>query len=184
VTFERLVADVVRRLDAAEIPHMLTGSMASSWYGEPRATQDLDVVIDPSTAGLDQLIDGLLADKWYVDRDVARAALKDRSQFNAIGPDGFKVDYIVRHDRPFSRAEFDRRRSAEVLGTRTFLPTVEDMVVAKLEWAEQSDSDRQLRDVIGMLDVAGEAIDLAYVDGWAERLGLRGAWERARRSRG
>ena len=178
MTFERLVADVLGRLSAAEIPHMLTGSIASSWYGEPRATQDLDVVIDPSAAALGQLIAGLLADGWYVDRDVAIAALKDRTQFNAIGPDAFKVDFIVRHDRPFSVAEFDRRQPAEVLGTPTFLPSVEDMVVAKLEWAQATDSDRQMRDVVGMLDIAGGEIDSAYIGGWVERLGLEQAWER------
>lgn len=178
MTFERLVADVVARLGAAGIPHMLTGSIASSWYGEPRATQDLDVVIEPLRAALDQLVEGLEADGWYVDRDVALAALSDRTQFNAIGPDAFKVDFIVRHDRPFSKAEFDRRQPAELLGTPTFLPTVEDMVIAKLEWAQATDSDRQLRDVRGMLAVAGSDLDRTYVDGWVQRLGLGGSWER------
>jgi hypothetical protein len=180
VTFEQLVADVVARLDAAGIPHMLTGSIASSWYGEPRATQDLDVVIDPLPAALDQLVQGLQGDGWYVDPDVAMAAGRDRTQFNAIGPEAFKVDFIVRHDRPFSVAEFDRRRPAELLGTTTFLPTVEDMVVAKLEWAQATDSDRQLRDVEGMFDVVGSDIDLTYVDGWVQRLGLQRSWERVR----
>lgn len=176
MTFEDLVSDVVGRLNDAGIAHMLTGSVASSWYGEPRATQDLDVVIDPSSSALDRLIDGLQTDGWYVDRDVARSALRDRGQFNAIGPEAFKVDFIIRHDRPFSRAEFDRRQPVEMLGTRTFLPTVEDMVIAKLEWAQATDSERQLRDVQGMLAIAGPDIDLTYVTGWVERLGLAGAW--------
>ena len=178
MTFEQLVADVVARLDAAGIPHMLTGSIASSWYGEPRATQDLDVVIDPSPASLDRLVDGLQADGWYVDGDAAGAALGDRTQFNAIGRDAFKVDFIVRRDRPFSAGEFERRQPAEVLGTPTFLPTVEDMVVAKLEWAQATDSDRQLRDVRGMLAVAGPDLDRTYVDRWVQRLGLEGTWKR------
>jgi len=178
VTFEQLVGDVVARLVAAGIPHMLTGSIASSWYGEPRATQDLDVVIDPLPAALDQLVEGLQSDGWYVDHDAALAALSDRSQFNAIGPDAFKVGFIVRHDRPFSAAEFDRRLPAELLGTQTFLPTVEDTVIAKLEWAQATDSDRQLRDVRGMLAVAGSDLDRMYVDGWVQRLGLEGSWER------
>lgn len=180
MTFEDLVSDVVGRLKDAGVPHMLTGSVASSWYGEPRATQDLDVVIDPAPTALDQLIDGLLVDGWYVDRDVALSALRDRGQFNAIGPEAFKVDFMIRHDRPFSRAEFGRRQPVELLGTRTFLPTVEDMVIAKLEWAQATDSERQLRDVQGMLAVAGPDIDLTYVDGWVERLGLAPAWEAVR----
>lgn len=180
MTFEQLVADVVARLDAAGIPHMLTGSIASSWYGEPRATQDLDVIIDPSASALDQLIDSLQTDAWYVDRDVALSALRNRGQFNAIGPNAFKVDFIVRRERPFSIAEFDRRQPVEVLGTQTFLPTVEDMVIAKLEWAQATDSDRQLRDVAGMLQVAGSDIDAAYLEDWVRRLGLEGAWEAVR----
>ena len=180
MTFEGLVADVVGRLDEAGIPHMLTGTIASSWYGEPRATQDLDVVIDPSPEAFERLVDGLLTDHWYVDRDVAHAAVRDRTQFNAIGPDAFKVDFIVRHDRPFSRTEFDRRQPTEVLGTRTFLPTVDDMVIVKLEWAQATDSDRQIRDVIGMLAVVGDGIDLAYIDGWVRRLGLERSWQRVR----
>lgn len=183
VTFAELVADIVARLDAVGIPHMVTGSIASSWYGEPRATQDLDVVIDPQADGLERLVEGLQADGWYVDRDVALAALRDRTQFNAIGPDSFKVDFIVRHDRPFSSGEFDRRRPAQLLGVNTYLPTLEDMVIAKLEWAQASDSDRQLRDVIGMLDVAGGEIDSTYIDGWAERLRIERAWERVRKGR-
>lgn len=180
MTFEQLVADVVGRLDAAGIPHMVTGSLASSWYGEPRATQDLDVVIDPSPTAIDGLVEGLLADGWYVDREVARHALGERAQFNAIGPDAFKVDFIIRRDRPFSRAEFDRRQRVEILGTRTFIPSVEDMVIAKLEWAQASDSERQLRDVIGMLQVGGAAVDVDYVDGWVQHLGVQGSWERVR----
>ena len=180
MTFGQLVAEVVARLDDAGIPHMLTGSIASSWYGEPRATQDLDVVIDPSPAALGQLVEGLQADGWYVDRDVALTALRDRTQSTAIGPDAFKVDFIVRHDRPFSRTEFDRRHPAELLGTSTFLPTIEDMVIAKLEWAQAIDSDRQIRDVVGMLDVARRDIDLAYIESWVRTLGVDRSWERVR----
>ena len=182
MTFAEVVSDLVGRLDDARITHMLTGSVGSSWYGEPRATQDLDVVIDPAPTALDQLIDGLLADRWYVDRDVAHTALSDRTQFNAIRPDAFKVDFIVRHDRPFSVAEFDRRRPVELLGTKTFLPTVEDMVIAKLEWAQATDSERQLRDVAAMLEICGAEIYLDYVDCWVQRLDLERSWEAVRRT--
>ena len=176
MTVGELIADLVARLDEAAIPHMVTGSIASSWYGEPRATMDLDVVIDPSVKGLDHLVGSFQTDHWYVDRDVALAALQDRTQFNAIGPEASKVDLIVRHDRPFSVAEFRRRQPAELLGTSTFVPTVEDMVVAKLEWAKQTDFERQLRDVEGMLEMTGGSVDRAYIEDWVERLGLETAW--------
>lgn len=172
MTFRDLLADVVARLGRAAVPFMVTGSLASSYHGEPRATLDLDVVIDPDADGLERLVDELEAGGFYVDRAAAREAFRNRTQFNAIGRDAAKVDFIVRKDRPFSFEEFRRRRPAELLGTSGFIATAEDMVIAKLEWAAASGSDRQLRDVAGILAAAGEAFDSEYVDRWAAALGL------------
>jgi hypothetical protein len=170
VTLTELLADVVRRLDAARIPYMITGSTASAYYGEPRATRDLDIVIDPPPEALDALVDGLLAAHMYVDRDAASAALRERTQFSVIGPDATKVDFILRKDRSFSREEFERRRPANLLGTETF--------IAKLEWSVPFDSDRQLRDAASMLAVSDDGLDRAYIDGWVRVLGLEDAWRR------
>jgi hypothetical protein len=179
VTFAGLLADVIGRLDRAGIPHMVTGSLASSYHGEPRATRDLDVVIDPSPAALSRLIEDLAGAGFYIDAQTAQAALRDRSQFNAIGPDVTKVDFIIRKDRPFSIEEFARREPADLLGTSGFVATAEDLVVAKLEWAAASDSDRQRRDVLGMVRVAVE-LDEAHIDRWAAALGLGEAWRAIR----
>ncbi|HEY4634732.1 MAG TPA: hypothetical protein VIH00_12525, partial [Candidatus Limnocylindrales bacterium] len=116
------------------------------------------------------------------DRDAAFEALRDRSQFNAIGDEATKIDFIVRKDRPFSIEEFKRRRRADLLGTPGFIASLEDTVVAKLEWAATTESERQLRDVAGMLAVNGEAIDLAYVERWVAVLGLDDAWSSVARA--
>jgi hypothetical protein len=179
VGFAGLLADVIGRLDGAGIPHMITGSLASSYHGEPRSTQDLDIVIDPSPTALTQLVDDLVDAGFYVDAGTAEAALLDRSQFNAIGPDVTKVDFIIRKDRPFSIEEFARRERADLLGTIGFVATAEDLVVAKLEWAAASGSDRQRRDVLGMLRVAVD-LDEAYIERWATALGLDQAWRAVR----
>src|SRR5690242_19691110 len=145
---------------------MVTGSVASSYYGEPRATRDLDVVIAPDEDSLESLITALIVDGFYVDRDVSREALRLRTQFNAVGQDALKVDFVIRKDRPFSLREFERRRPAKLLGAEGFLPTAEDLIVAKLEWASEGGSGLQLRDVAGILAVAGDDIDRAYVATW------------------
>jgi hypothetical protein len=160
---------------------MVTGSVASAYHGEPRATRDLDIVIDPRTETLAALVEGLLAGGYYVDRDAASEALRERTQFNAIGPDATKVDFILRKDRPFSREEFDRRRPADLLGTDAFIASVEDMIIAKLEWSLPFDSDRQLRDVASMLAVSEDSIDRGYIDRWVRALGLEEAWRRITR---
>jgi hypothetical protein len=105
--------------------------------------------------------------------------LANRTQFNAIGPDASKVDFIVRRDRPFSVEEFGRRERADLLGTPGFVTTAEDLVLAKLEWASVSGSERQLRDVAGILAIA-DALDTAYIDRWAGTLGVADAWRAVR----
>jgi hypothetical protein len=176
VTFADLLALVIPELDGADIRYMVTGSLASSYHGEPRATRDLDLVIDPSPASLERLVDGLRASGFYVDGDVARRALTERSQFNAIGPSAEKVDFVIRKERPFSIEEFGRREPADLLGTPGFITTAEDLVLAKLEWAAASDSDRQRRDVVGIL-AAADDLDASYIERWATALGVREAWD-------
>ena len=179
MTLAELLADVIPRLEVAQIPYMVTGSVASTYHGEPRATRDLDVVIDPLPETLARFVEDLVADGYYVDRDAASDALRERTQFNAIGTGAMKVDFIIRKDRPFSREEFVRRRPADLLGTAAFVASVEDMIIAKLEWSLPFDSERQVRDVAAMLAVSGDTIDRAYIDGWVRALGLSDAWRRA-----
>ena len=135
MTFRELLADVVARLSDADVPYILTGSLASSYHGEPRATRDIDVVIDPDLRGLLRLVDGLLDGGFDVDRDAAVSSFTDRTQFNAIARDASKVDFMIRKDRPFSRQEFARRERADLLGTEGYVATAEDLLLAKLEWA-------------------------------------------------
>jgi len=112
--------------------------------------------------------------------DAALRALGDRTQFNAIdATSGWKVDFLVRRDRPFSREEFDRRARVNLLGTPAWITSPEDTITAKLDWAAPSGSDRQLRDVAAMLDIGGESLDLAYIDRRVAGLGLHEAWSRA-----
>jgi hypothetical protein len=159
---------------------MVTGSVASSYHGEPRATRDLDVVIDPAPDALDRLVAGLAADGWYIDADVARRALTERTQFNAIDvATGWKVDFLVRKDRPFSVEEFGRRLRAQLLGAHAWIASPEDTIVAKLEWAATGGSDRQLADVAAMVDIGGDSLDRAYIERWVAELGVLPFWRRA-----
>jgi hypothetical protein len=185
VSLAAILRAALDRLERAGVPYMITGSVASSYHGEPRATRDLDIVIDPDPEALSRLIAGLVADGWYVDAEVALRALADRTQFNAIDAStGWKVDLLVRRDRPFSREEFGRRTRATLLGVPAWLASPEDTIVAKLEWALATGSDRQLADVAAVVDIGGESLDLAYVDRWVAALGLQAAWSRAQQLRG
>jgi len=157
---------------------MIAGSFASAAHGLPRTTQDLDVVIDPpSTQALELMVGSMPTDEYYVDADAARESLRRRSMFNVVDhSSGWKIDFIIRKNRDFSREEFARRMPFSLLDVPVFVASPEDTVVAKLEWSKLSGgSERQRRDVAGILRTVGpRARPVARVAGGAkhERLAL------------
>ena len=101
--------------------------------------------------------------------------------FNAIDPEsGWKIDFIIRKDRPFSRAEFESRRGIEFMGLVLSIAGAEDLIVAKLEWAKLGNSERQLRDVAEIVAVQGSRLDVERIQQWSESLGLEIQWALAR----
>lgn len=175
----RFLGRIVAALDSAGIPHMLAGSFASGIHGTPRSTQDIDLVIDPTFESLDRFLAAMKGDDVYLDPDVARGEFERRSQFNVIDTVTFwKADLIFRKARPFSRSELDRRVPAKVLGVEVFVATAEDTILAKLEWAKLGESERQLRDVKGIVDVKAESLDRAHIERWLDDLGVRELWQK------
>lgn len=175
------LAIVVGELERFEIPYMLVGSFASTYHGSPRSTHDIDLVIAPTHAGLRRLVDGLDRDHFYVSESAAHDAWARRGQFNVVLLEsGWKADLILRKDRPFSHSEFERRQKVDVAELEVWMATAEDTVVAKLEWARAGESERQLRDVAGILEISGDRLDHAYIERWISELGLDALWARAR----
>lgn len=171
------LSTIIRIMDAAGVPHMLTGSLAAAYYATPRATQDIDLVIDAREEQIERVVDELTAEGLYVSREAALDAFRTQGQFNAIDPEsGWKVDLIVRKDRPFSTTEFSRRASVQLLGIEVALTSIEDLIIAKLEWSQLGDSDLQRRDLVQLLDASWDSMDRAYVASWVERLGLDKSW--------
>ncbi len=179
MTTGAFLARLIAMLDAAGIPHMIAGSFASTYHGTPRATQDIDLVIDPEPPPLAVFVARMAAEGYYLDERTAREALRRRSQFNVIDAgSGWKADLIIRKDREFSREEFRRRVPARMLDVDVFVASAEDTILAKLEWAARSGSERQLADASGILRVKGADLDQAYIRRWAQELGLTELWRR------
>jgi len=173
---------LVGLLDTSRIPYMLTGSFASTFHGVPRATQDIDLVVELTDESLGALLSALPEDRFYVSEGAAREALLSRRQFNIIDMEtGWKADLIVRKDRPFSVCEFQRREMATLLEMEIWITTAEDTILAKLEWAMRSGSERQLADAGGVVQVRGKDLDTAYIERWARKLGVQDLWERVSR---
>ncbi|MGD0541978.1 MAG: hypothetical protein ABSB33_10705 [Tepidisphaeraceae bacterium] len=166
--FEQLAT----RLKAAGIPFMISGSLASSFYGEPRATNDFDLIIDPDASRLNRFLDSL-PPEWYVSREAAHGALARRLMFNVIDTEGaWKADLVIRKDRPFSVQELSRGMPATILGCQVLIVTPEDSILSKLEWSVVSHSQRQYRDALRVAVINRKALDLVYLSRWAKELGL------------
>jgi len=181
VSIAELLSRIGKVLQATEIPHMLTGSFASSFHGTPRATQDIDIVIAPTPDQLDALLRALPETEYYVSRDAALAALSQSSQFNVIDlATGWQVDFILVKPRAFSRAEFERRRPASLAGVAVDVASAEDVLIAKLEWAKLGSSARQIEDAAGIIRMQGANLDTRYVERWVAALGLGQQWREAK----
>ena len=131
--FQRITA----ALDRSGIGYMLTGSFASAYYGAPRSTQDIDLVIEATAEQLQTFVRNLPSDEYYADLDAALEAHKRQSMFNVIDlATGWKIDLIIRKPRPFSHEEFRRRQLVDLQDLPLFVASIEDVVVSKLEWAK------------------------------------------------
>jgi hypothetical protein len=168
----------VGQLEAAGVPYMVSGSLGSVLHGEPRATRDVDVVIDPGEESLAAFLASVEGD-WYVSRDAALAALRERAMFNVVDPaTGWKADLVIRKDRPYSVEEFSRRRRAELLGASVWVVSPEDSILSKLEWARAGGSAQQVEDAAAVARVNKGRLDVSYLRAWAERLGVSAELER------
>ena len=166
-----LLAKVVEALDAAGIKHMVTGSFASTFHGEPRMTQDIDVVIDPDVSTIALFVGQFDPDTFYVDDAVS--ATERRGMFNVIDvTTGWKVDLIIRKDRAFSEEEFSRRLAVRIADVATYVASAEDTILSKLEWSAKSGSERQLRDVVSVIQIQRATLDFDYLQHWATELGI------------
>jgi hypothetical protein len=132
-------------------------------------TRDIDVVVALQPQDTDRFI-ALFTDEFYCDPDAVVAAVRERGLFNAIHLEHVvKVDFVVRKDTPYRRAEFGRRRSVQVDEATILVVAPEDLLLSKLVWAKESGSEVQLRDARNLLDSVG-SLDWAYVSRWARDL--------------
>jgi hypothetical protein len=173
-----LLRFLVEALEEVGVDYLVVGSSASMVYGEPRLTRDIDVVVDLRADQVPDLAHCFPAPAFYVSEDAARRAVAHRDMFNVIHPgSGLKIDLIVRKADAFDDSRFQRRRRLRVLPDRTVsFASPEDVILKKLVFFKEGGSEKHLRDVAGILQVSGRAIDRAYVARWARRLGVADIW--------
>lgn len=168
---------VVNALNISKIPYMLSGSMCSSFHGHPRATNDVDIVIDPTKEQLLRFV-ASLGKNYYASKEAALQALENNLMFNIIDIQaGWKADIIIIKKRAYSKQEFSRRKDVNVMGMNISLVSPEDSILSKLEWSKDRESQTQYKDALGVLRIQGDLLDFDYLKKWAKKLNVEASLE-------
>jgi len=184
----RVAVEFALVLEGLEIPYLVGGGVASTLHGEPRATLDVDFAMHLDVGRSDALCRAL-EPGFYVDREGLREASSSGGHFNVLHRETkIKVDGYAR-PREGLHAEEIRRAERRPLARGTAevrVATAEDVVLQKLRWYRLGDcvSDRQWRDVVGVLKLRGQELDARYMDRWARELELADLLNEARREAG
>ncbi len=163
--------------DQLAIPYYITGGVAAIVYGEPRTTRDLDLVINLPQQSLPPLVAALEASGFYCPPTAVEAIQAGREQTLSVTHMAMvlNADLILHANTPFDRSKFQRRRleALDIAGNQSFwVASPEDLILSKLLWSKGTDSQKQWRDVLGVLKVQGETLDFTYMAQWAVSLGL------------
>ena len=171
----RITLLVTKALEELDIHYAVGGSLASSLYGVMRSTLDVDIVADMRPEHIQPLV-AALTKEFYADNEMMRDAIHHQSSFNLIHYEtAFKVDIFIRKSRAFDQLQLERRRTS-VIATdpeqSVYVTSPEDVILAKLEWYRMGGefSDRQWRDILGVLKTREGELDLDYLRKWANEL--------------
>ncbi len=172
-------------LERLGVRYVVVGSLASSVHGEPRSTNDIDVLADFDVADVGEFVKAVTPD-YYVSEPAVREAVRSGTSFNVIHlRTAVKVDVFIAGEDPFDRERIRLGKRLEVSRERTasmVLDTAEHSILRKLEWYRRGGevSERQWRDVLAMLRIQGPELDASRLDAWAGRLGVADLLQRAR----
>lgn len=166
-------------LNSLKIPYMITGAYAVSYFGLPRATHDLDIVVEIMPADIAKVC-RKFAKEYIVDKDMVENAVRYSTHFSIVRAKGdLKVDFWVLKDKANERARFKRCKKISLFGESTHIISAEDMILTKLEWFKRSKNTKHFDDVVGIIKIQAEKLDMSYITGLLDKLGIKKYWQTA-----
>jgi len=170
-----LVRFFVKLLDKYGINYLLTGSFAVSYYGHPRATHDIDFIIEVKKKDTAKILKASknLGSSFLVDTSQIIEAIANFSQFNILHPEtGIKIDIWLVEQNEFEQNKFKRKKIIVIDEQKVNIISAEDLILTKLSWSKTIRSERHLRDCAGILEVQKNKIDKKYLSVWLKKLKL------------
>ena len=170
---------VTKRLNKANIPYMISGSIAANYYTVPRMTRDIDIVIELKRDDIDKFV-RLFEGDFYVNREMITNEVCCEGMFNLIhNRYVFKIDFIIKKSSAYQQAAFHRRKQVLIQKSPMWFISPEDLIISKLLWAKDSFSEMQIKDV-GNLIKTVDNLDLKYIDNWIQKLHLESLYKEAK----
>lgn len=179
MTTEDLLYSLVQLFEHLEIPYFITGSVAAMTYGESRFTSDVDIVAVLRDEHVAPFCAAFPPPNYYLSADAMRSAIRDHRQFNVLHiTEGVKADIMVPRTSDFNQSRLARCRPERV-GSRgvAMVASPEDVMLKKMEYYKEGQSEKHLRDIIGMLRICPYPVDHAYVSNWAAKLDVLDIWQ-------
>jgi len=180
MTPEELLIEVAKILEKLNISYCITGGFAVSVWGKPRATFDIDIVVQLKQAQSFKLISLLrsLSGAGYIDEEAVEKAIRQEGEFNFIHPEtGLKVDFWVITKNPVGLKEIKRAIPQTFNGQVIYFISPEDLLLSKLRWYKLSRSDKHLEDARSILKMMDEKIDKHYIKREATKQGILNFWQ-------
>ncbi len=172
---------VLRFVDAFEsipLPYMLVGSYSSNLYGRPRLTQDADFVMQCDDVGMNRLRASIGSDLIFETQIGFETVTGTTKQVVRHTGSGFKVELFQLSDDPHDKSRFSRRCLQPFEGRRVWLPSVEDVVITKLRWSRQGKRQKDVDDIVEVLEVQLGKLDVVYIRSWCDQHGTRELFDR------
>jgi hypothetical protein len=161
---------IIEYFDTHHIPYMLSGSIAMGLYIVPRATKDIDFVVQLQPQDIDGIVN-YFNGAYYCSRDAVTDAVNRQSLFNIIDHrSGYKADFVILKNTEYRLTEFERQQKMDFYGTVVNVVSPEDLLISKLIWIQGLQSTVQMEDIKNLASLAGLQQD--YINSWVTKLNL------------
>lgn len=169
-----MIVDLLRKisslLEENGIPYMLSGSVALGFYTIARTTRDIDIIVELNQPDVDKFLAAF--HDFFLDDIGIVSEVKRKGIFNIIDKaTAFKIDFIIRNDSPFGINEFSRRKCLSLDELNIWVVSLEDLIISKLKWIQDYQSDRQMNDIKNLL--LNPEVDRVYLEDWIQKLKLK-----------
>lgn len=175
-----LLKEIALFLDKNKIPYMLTGAWSVVYYGRPRASHDIDFIVEISKEDTDKVIKNLrtLSSEFLFQEEAVIEAVESKGMFNVIHlPTYLKLDFWLLKDNKFDRQRFSRREKVKLLNQFMYISSPEDTILKKLLWYKEAQIEKHLVDAAFVYQIQKDQLDMKYINKWVKKLKIGNMFE-------